>query len=138
MTPEQLLTPRYKVIKMWPEMGERGYQEGQIITLDGHYNKQRYAVVNGNHIYDVFLDTFPHLFELMKWWEGRTPNELPEYVRWDYKPMVDQIRMKDFIREAEGWVQAGHGVKTEGQITATKYWLPAAEQEYRQSRSPHG
>jgi hypothetical protein len=29
-----------------------------------------------------FCPQFPHLFRLLKWWEGLAVDELPKYVRW--------------------------------------------------------
>ena len=78
---EDLMQPRYKVIKMWPDMGPGGYFEGQIITLSGSSNRQYYAVINGNDVYDAFFDTFPHLFKKLEWWEERKAEEMPKYVR---------------------------------------------------------
>ena len=66
MKPEELLKPRYKVIADYPHSG---LTVGEIIsgihaeTLQDHYNE------------------YPHLFKRLEWFEERTLEEMPQYVR---------------------------------------------------------
>lgn len=130
LSPEELLLPRRKVQNMWPDMGPQGYFDGQIITLTGESNGQRFAVINTNHVYDAFFEAFPHLFKKLEWWEGRKPEDMPEYVKWDYQKGIDNTEMKGFVSRATRWID-GHQVVTEsGTITSSSCWLPATEAEY--------
>lgn len=87
MTQEQineLLKPRYKVTNIWPDMGDSKYFEGEIIQLTGQdedcsqwWTKRGL----GKKMYDAFFDNYPHLFKRLQWWQERSPEELPRYVR---------------------------------------------------------
>lgn len=75
MTAEQLLKPRYKVVIEFP-MGK--YSKGDII--EGKKAVVHYGTDEGeNDEYD--LSSYPKIFRPLEWWEDRTENELPKYVK---------------------------------------------------------
>ena len=136
MTKEELLRPRVKVIAPFP--GSR-FTVGDILykydyqTSDSGlycYVTNTEVPLNGLNENRDNIESMPHLFEPLPWWKDRKLDELPEYVKWDYKPKVDAAEMENYVREVEGWQQANFGVMTDGQITATKHWLPATKEEY--------
>jgi len=80
MTPEQLMMPRYKVIAGYPRSESDGFAIGDIITDGG-------AAVNrnqNNHVVPTvdFL-SYPAIFALLQWWEERSREDMPQYVKID-------------------------------------------------------
>ena len=69
MNMEDLLLPRYKVKRPWPQ-GK--YKEGDIIT--------------GEEIEILECEKHYHLFERMKWNEARKEEDLPKYIKMDNYP----------------------------------------------------
>lgn len=68
---EHLLKPRYKVIADFPGIKDYSMWVGQIIDADFHRN-------NLDNI--ELLDTYPHLFQKLEWWQERKLEEMPEYI----------------------------------------------------------
>lgn len=127
MSVEELLKPRYKVIAEWPEST---FEIGQIITKSDLVEDwlQTDNFLHGFKLSAV--EKYPHLFKKLEWWEERKLEDMPKYVRWDYKPGCDGAHMKNLIAKVDGWVQASYGVISQGQTTSSHFWLPATEQEY--------
>ena len=68
---EQLMRPRYKVIADYPG---NNMAVGKILTFEWHAENQRIELC-------FYYDKYPHLFRKLEWWEQRTPEEMPEYVK---------------------------------------------------------
>jgi len=126
-----LLTPRYIVKTSWPGSRE---PIGAIISLHDAYKDRiivkQYALQEN---YETVLDPkeYPAIFEPLPWYEHRKESELPEYVKWNYMPKVDDGKMKFYVQKVEGWTQAGFGVITGGgTVTASNLWLPATLEDY--------
>jgi hypothetical protein len=69
---EELLKPRYKVIAEMPVLA---FRIGEIYNADFIPIK-----VNNQQIY-TRLDIYPHLFKRLEWWEERTVEEMPKYIK---------------------------------------------------------
>jgi hypothetical protein len=127
---EELLKPRYKLIGDYPgcsfEVGTvlEPTEEGELFSKTGGYSSSATRIMLKD------AKRYPHLVEELRWWEERTDDEMPEYLRWNYKPDVDHQNMKNYVAKVEGWQQAHFGVVTHGQVTATKFWIPITETEY--------
>lgn len=125
MTNEQLLQPRYEVIAGYPDSE---FKIGEILDRDW-FKYENDDEETGKIIWKI--SDFPHLFRKLKWWEKRKPEEMPEYVKWDYNPKVDNENVKGLVEKVVKWVQDGHGVVVSGSMTiATCHWMPATETEY--------
>lgn len=82
MSIEELLRPRYKVVAIWPDMGDYKYFHGQIIEMqDFDSNGQWYIKTKKSTLYDAFFDSYSNLFKKLNWWEERKPEDMPEYVK---------------------------------------------------------
>lgn len=81
MSTEELLLPRYKVIARYPDMDKHKLYEGAIITLNLQEGNQWYLDTGKSKIYDAYYDGYPHLFKKLKWWQERSLDELPEYLK---------------------------------------------------------
>jgi hypothetical protein len=129
---EQLLRPRYKVIaSFW----YNPFEIGQILLLYlNSFNNWAYTFDDPcgdtTQVLESDFSEYPHLFKKLEWWEGRKPEEMPQYVKWNYDPHIDDPIMKNHVRKVEGWEQAGYGVKINIDVIATKHWIPATEAEY--------
>jgi len=72
MTPQELLTPRYKCIADYPDNTR---QVGDIIVVE---QKERSDEWYNQHL--SFFNRYPHLFQPLQWWEYRELKDMPEYV----------------------------------------------------------
>jgi hypothetical protein len=80
MTVEELLKPRVKIIAPWPICSKHTKPEdvpkvGQIFYLEADGSISNDSIVV-KRVYD-----YPHLFKKLNWWEDRSPEEMPEYVK---------------------------------------------------------
>jgi hypothetical protein len=128
LTIEQLLRPRYKIIADYPG---NPYEIGRIISFD----RQRMIIMETESC--VLLapvegfDSYPHLFELAHWSEGRTKEEFPEYVAFAPKFKAEEIYKVEQLHTTEkGFVQS---ILCEGEIVPYSpgiYHRPATQEEY--------
>jgi hypothetical protein len=72
-------TQRYEVVAEYPKCT---VSKGQILNAETPEEK-------------AWCDKYPHLFRLLKWWEGLAVDELPKYVKWqaDDKIWVCKVEM---------------------------------------------
>src|SRR5690242_18379510 len=83
---EELMKPRYKVIALWP-----GSSKNIIITdifmkvTDGYKSKI------GVWLLDESVESYPHLFSKLQWWEERGVNEVPQYVKSKHRGEVFKV-----------------------------------------------
>lgn len=95
---EQLLAPRRKVIADWPF--NNLFKVGDILiffkSMDGE-NKEYWYHHEATHqnFQDSWFDKFPHLFKELFWWEERSIEDLPKYVK--YHNGNIQLLTKDMI-----------------------------------------
>jgi hypothetical protein len=82
---EQLLLPRYKVIADWPNSL---YKIGEVLVGAD-------CIVTKKGIKE--LTDFPHLFKRLEWWEQRTEEEMPKYIR--IKEYVWEVKWKEWLGE---------------------------------------
>lgn len=83
---EELLKPRYKVIADW--QGNR-IPINTIIQLnigpDERFQNGNvpfpYAYTENGAEAEYTLSPYPHLFQKLEWWQERTEEEMPEYVK---------------------------------------------------------
>lgn len=73
MNKEKLLIPRYKVVSDWPDMLER-FSIGYI--FEHPYGRQYLTETSKYDPAD-----FPALFKELHWWEERTIEEMPDYIK---------------------------------------------------------
>lgn len=118
MTPEELLTPRFKVIANYPNSP---FKIGDILIQK--INKPNTFLVEGRTYNDRYPDNYPAIFREMNWWEERDINDMPEYVKKAYK---------DTFYKIEKW----HSHNTMCRIVDKPYsgyvqsFIPATEEEY--------
>lgn len=131
MSTEELLFPRYKVIAIWPGMHLEPFALHQVVTLQPHKEEDTegfiyipYKHKPKNFMWESFFTLFPHLFKKLEWWEGRKPDEMPEYVKYN-----------DGIYKVEKPLTIISGyIYTEGEVIEAplKQTLPATLAEYEQ------
>lgn len=103
---QELLKPRYKVIGDFPHSS---MPVGMVFCKE-------YS--DGD-----FWDKYPHLFRKLEWWEERTVEEMPEYIK-----IVDtgEVVKVDTYRLGIGFIANNLTIK---KVLSTNT-LPATEQEY--------
>jgi len=77
MTTEQLLKPRYEVIADYPF---NPYKIGDIIETIGDTMAVVYVkIIHTKYLTDSRnLDSYPHLFRKLNWWEKRKAEDMPK------------------------------------------------------------
>lgn len=149
LTKEQLLIPRVMCVgtkegfEIWPgsSMASDKFVTGGILTLDTKtIIGTCFKDWTGREWYMAKLNQFPHLFRPMPWWEGRKPEDMPEYVtvnllgslQW----MANEIKTGAVYKLDADFkynYYKGHylGIQyNNGGGTLGEYLLPATEQEY--------
>lgn len=121
LSPEELLKPRYKVIADYPNSVHKIgsiIPPGEQIDLPTYYGCSKY----------------PHLFKKLEWWEFRTEEEMPEYVRGEYSDANEVIKVKKhFSRVQHNYVgvSENHFAMYNGS-ERYEHFLPATETEYNE------
>lgn len=124
LTVEELLKPRYEVIALYPDCD---FKIGQIIEFEDRDEKGILTFRESEYWSPQDFDNYPHLFRKLSWWEKRSVEEMPEYVK-DEKG-VGRItermhkNLKDCIIVA---FANGNGC-----CSHLDNWLPATELEYQ-------
>jgi hypothetical protein len=120
MTPEQLLVPRYEVIAGYP--GSHMYFEiGDILEWNGNYYKRKENILMAKDS----VESYPHIFKPLQWWERREAGEMPEY----YKYSGNHGVFKTSFRINGGIVMLNFS-PTETVPVNLAYCLPATEEDY--------
>jgi len=141
LTPEQLLIPR--VMCIGTEVGTPNYpgsnwDTGDVLTY-AQYDKtvylHKYDGPNIPHIWflemedcEKYLKQFSHLFRPMPWYEGRKPEEMPEYVT--YEGQI--LKVNNWIVE-DGTVFVSLPMPNPAFTLGNKHYsipIPATEAEY--------
>lgn len=127
MTTEELLKPRWKVIADFPG---NPYTIGQILTypqdiiLPNGYLK--YLYLNYNEEYKI--DSYPSIFQKLKWWEERNMADMPQYLKRLDCPEV--IRSLTDFKECQG-INYPDLIYGSYHISL---WEPATEEEYENQK----
>lgn len=79
MSPEQLLKPRIKVLQ--PYLNSE-FEVGQVIQFEEihPYSGYSYELRDGKVVAPEYFTTYPQ-FRLMEWYEERSEEDLPEYLK---------------------------------------------------------
>jgi hypothetical protein len=150
MTKEQLLIPR--VMCVGTKEGTQNfpgsdYLTGTILEPDGKDAKgiYYYRLKNRLFIYIDEVENYPNCFRPMPWWEGRKPEDMPEYVtvnllgslQW----MANEIKTGAVYKLDADFKYSyykGHylGIQyNNGGGALGEYLLPASEQEYNEYKN---
>lgn len=120
MTTEELLKQRYEVIMPYPEMD---WKVGEVLDRNWSWGEDDESGFND------CIDNYPHLFRKLHWWEKRSAEEMPEYVKTDQNWTGFEI-----IKVSEYYGQNREFFTYEGDTGdyqyCTSWTLPATESEY--------
>lgn len=143
MTPEQLLTPRYKVVADYPaspyNVGDilifweisQGYDESKRpITLD---LQEEHGWEIQRRVDEEEFKKFPHIFKPLQWWEERKLEEMPQYIRLTRIGLVKKVEkwhtgLRCFDAMHEGRIYP-YDIETPAHELEQRY-MPATESEY--------
>lgn len=81
LSKEELLVPRFKVIADFPY---NPFNIGQILTpffVEDSPNIKKWYVQNNYDYSWINVEEYPAIFKKLEWWEDRSFEELPEYVK---------------------------------------------------------
>ena len=106
MTPELLMKPRYKVIADYPKSP---FDVGMILTKSGGTNNVFTCEQAIQKSLVWHPENYPVIFQELMWWEGRTIDEMPEYVK--QSGMVDSADnpVPDWYVKVKKHFNAGNG-----------------------------
>ncbi len=117
MTVDELLKTRYRVKADWP--GVAGIViPGQILTQDDEYIDDLYWV-GGEPFTEGKLKDYPHLFKKLEWYEDRTPDEMPEYVKDKFGEIYKFYGFRMGFMDVKG-TEYNYGIPPEGMQPATQ------------------
>jgi len=71
MSNEELMEPRIKIIADYPG----------AFAIVGSVWTEDCGVHYIQHHEELNADKYPHLFRKLQWWEERTPEEMPKYIK---------------------------------------------------------
>lgn len=126
LSKEQLIAPRYKVIADYPKSL---YPVGTIIRADGQSEDLLYCDWEGPRCRD-----YPHLFRKLEWWEERVVSEMPKYVKFKSKFVVEVSRYG--VGTDSKKMYAVFDYKGKCMARPLKTLLPSDESEYQLSKIP--
>jgi len=116
---KDLMIPRYEVIADYPNNDE--YPVGSIKE-------------NIGESYCKFLDQYPHLFRKLEWWEKRTVEEMPQYLKFHDNEI---IKVKNWNMEIL-WCEREDGGGCSLGVWSKGYgYTPATETEYNDYIKPN-
>jgi hypothetical protein len=118
MTKEQvqeLLKPRYRVVADYPgskgDIGDILYQYEFETSVTGMYTfvSNLEIPLQGYNIAPSVIDKYPHLFQKLEWWQERTIEGMPEYLK--QTGMVDGAGnpIPDWYLKVKKHFSAGNG-----------------------------
>jgi len=90
---DKLLQPRYLVIALWP------FSNPKIALRDiFKYDSERDVLYSnkGEVLLNEIPDMYPHLFRKLSWWEMRSVEEMPEYLKTKHDGVVSKVVVYDF------------------------------------------
>lgn len=130
---EQLMRPRYKLIADYPgcsfEVGTilEPNDEGELYSKSAGYS----WTVSRIMLKDV--KKFKHLIRPLEWYEERTPEEMPEYVKYAENGMVAKVDHFD-LETTSAWfmyLEGGvHPYCPGGSALENTNWIPATLADY--------
>lgn len=119
----ELLLPRYLVINDWPDNAK--HKIGDVI----HAGKVQWV-----ERYCKWLDTFPHLFRKLQWWEKRKIEEMPEYIMDDKDKKIYKVIRWQCTNTVQGSMTAVLAENDDYEFSASMIFgnhTPATGQEYQ-------
>lgn len=127
---EELLKPRYEVIAPYPAYRGHGIEVGDILTDPGDNECVRNQ--KGQAVVAFHWDMFPHLFKPLQWWEKRSVEEMPEYVK---NEEGEVFKIKEWDGTSVPYVFVNPKIHS-GYVESATYsplyppYFPATESEY--------
>ena len=125
-TVDKLMMPRIKVIAPMPLMTNK--VGSFLYYLEGSFGIK--TIMNDQHYYPLeYFKIWPHIFKICDWWEERTIDEMPEYVK--------DIRTGHFYKVLQPYHNSRiwHSDFEMEMIYLQRYasnYLPATKEEYDQ------
>jgi hypothetical protein len=126
-TIEDLLKPRYRVSRPYPEMERHNIKVGDILTDPG--GNQAVRNQTGDAIVPFEWETFPNIFEPLPWWQER--DDLPDFLKHKNKNRV--VRVYGYRLFGDCFMPEDDLVFPE----SLSNWLPATEAEYIEYITSH-
>lgn len=131
MTVEELLIDRYIVTAPYPqskfEVGDILYVYKFETSSLGMYTyvTNPESPLQGSNAKPEYVESMPHLFRKLNWWEERKVEDMPEYVKWD----VDIYPTWKKIMKVDKWNSNG-SFDHENVTISVINCFPATEQQY--------
>jgi hypothetical protein len=135
---DELLKPRFEVIEEYPRCI---FKKGDILLpIPRATNPWYHTDINCpiGEIQLPELEKHPHLFRKMKWWEKRSEDEMPMYLKHTYdleKPNYSYHKiLKWDIKNLDGFTNVEKREVCSLLIWSTKYtYIPISEEEYNEN-----
>jgi hypothetical protein len=130
---EELLKPRIKVIASMPIMKNKVGDYLRRYEYAGGDFDFGIKTVDAEHFYSLEeFNEWPYIFKILEWWEDRSKDEMPEYVKTIYDGNVNKVIKYDFETDTIFMQdpQRPYQFSLKAYLSAR---LPATEAEYNES-----
>lgn len=125
MTAEELLKPRVKVVAPYPFMATHNLKVGDVLTKHktGDVTNQ-----DGTAALDFDWGTYPHIFNVLSWYEERTLSDFPKYICGKHRGDDNCVKVEEWTLQQQTYP---YPIATAGGITYyPPYSTPISEDEY--------
>jgi hypothetical protein len=121
MSNEELLKPRYKVIADYPSSD---FNIGDIVYADPFGRFMQYGDYGA---WQLHPEIYPAIFRKLEWWEERSPEDMPEYVK--EGKVVHKVTYSK-SNNLDMWMRFEHGGKWLVHKVVMCFYEPATKEEY--------
>lgn len=129
---ENLLKPRIIVTALWPFCRQHNNMEDQP-KIGEIFHVSDGGSISNDAMTIMSVYKYPHLFRILEWWEERTPEEMPEYVK-PLNPEEYHHQFGNVVLKVDKKTSGLHQFHATNlfQLAAMHWskWLPATEAEY--------
>jgi hypothetical protein len=131
MTVEELLIQRYKVIADYPnshfKIGDIVKKHFFDVSQKGTYTylTNVKSPLQGLSLRKEFIETMPHLFKKLEWWEERGESD---FLELKFAKTIAGNSVRAVLRIELYWNKI---LLDGGKVKQISHWLPATEDEYR-------
>lgn len=129
MTAEELLLPRVKHIAPYP-LSRMYFNVGDILIFDGFSYKPMGINPHGISMAKDLIESYPHIFRPMDWWEERREMDMPMYLKHKRFFYIHKVVQWGSANANNDPLYTFYGINGELMADRCNESLPATEDEY--------
>ena len=98
---EKLMRPRYEVIADYPN---NPFTQNQVLVVEEWMGNYWYNEHGEAEVKVSDMESMPHLFREMEWWEGVAESEMPKYLKNKFSSQVLEVDRYHFNESKQAFV----------------------------------